>query len=214
MASAAGVLNFVAKQLGDRYRLGAVGPDQWDCSSVVQAAYASEGVKLPRLTYEQVKCGVAIPKDRAALRDGDLIFSNWIGRKNSHVALYAGNNRILVASSAVGKVCYEILDNSYWAHVDAIRRVLVTAPTVTPYVPKWPGRVFVYDGKPEHMMHGQDIWTWQNRMHDRGWRLKVDGWYGKESRAVCFAFQEEKKLLRDGKVGRETWGAAWTAPVT
>jgi peptidoglycan hydrolase-like protein with peptidoglycan-binding domain len=64
------------------------------------------------------------------------------------------------------------------------------------------------------MMAGEDVRTWQARMRERGWGLAVDGFYGDESARTCRAFQGEKGLGVDGVVGPETWGAAWTAPVT
>lgn len=79
-----------------------------------------------------------------------------------------------------------------------------------PQPPAWPGRVLSYPP----LMTGLDVRTWQARMRQRGWRIAVDGKYGPESTAVARAFQREKGLRADGKVGRETWAAAWTAPIT
>src|SRR5215211_7608523 len=38
---------------GDSYRMGATGPNTWDCSSFTQAAYAQIGVKMPRTASAQ-----------------------------------------------------------------------------------------------------------------------------------------------------------------
>ncbi len=38
-------------------RLGATGPDAFDCSGLIQAAYRSAGVSLPRTTYAQIDAG-------------------------------------------------------------------------------------------------------------------------------------------------------------
>lgn len=59
-----------------------------------------------------------------------------------------------------------------------------------------------------------DVRTWQNKMKSRGWQIGVDGVYGPESERVCRAFQQEKRLGVDGKVGPNTWAATWSAPVT
>jgi len=61
---------------------------------------------------------------------------------------------------------------------------------------------------------GVDVRTWQARMAQRGWRLAVDGVYGPQSAAVARSFQHQKRLRTDGRVGRQTWTAAWTTPVT
>lgn len=58
------------------------------------------------------------------------------------------------------------------------------------------------------------LYTWQNRMRARGWRITADGLYGPETRTVATAFQREKQLGVDGLIGPETWRAAWTAPIT
>lgn len=55
---------------------------------------------------------------------------------------------------------------------------------------------------------------WQQRMSDRGWEITVDGLYGPETDNVCTQFQQEKGLMVDGLIGNQTWGAAWTEPVT
>jgi hypothetical protein len=82
-----------------------------------------------------------------------------------------------------------------------------------PAVPPFPGRVLAYTpGRP--LMSGQDVRQWQQRMKARGWNITVDGVYGPKSRDIATAFQREKRLTVDGKVGPQTWRAAWTAPVT
>lgn len=65
-------------------------------------------------------------------------------------------------------------------------------------------------------MTGQDVYDWQLRMQQRGWRITVDGnkhgsqyGYGPESKRVCIAFQREKGLRQDGVVGPKTWAAAF-----
>lgn len=77
--------------------------------------------------------------------------------------------------------------------------------------PAWAGRFLV---RQNPMQSGGDIRRWQARMAERGWRISVDGWYGDRSESICHAFQEEKHLTVDGIVGRQTWDAAWTSPVT
>lgn len=62
--------------------------------------------------------------------------------------------------------------------------------------------------------HREDLRRWQQRMHDRGWVINPDGLYGNETAGVAHDFQVEKHLGVDSLIGPETWGAAWTAPIT
>lgn len=62
--------------------------------------------------------------------------------------------------------------------------------------------------------HRDDLKRWQQRMHDRGWHITVDGLYGPQTHQICKAFQREKGLVVDGLIGPHTWKAAWTEPVT
>lgn len=65
-----------------------------------------------------------------------------------------------------------------------------------------------------YFSHRDDLRRWQQRMKDRGWNIIVDGLYGPNTNKITLAFQREKGLEVDGKIGPATWGAAWTAPIT
>lgn len=77
-------------RLGRPYVWGATGPDQFDCSGLVQWAYAQAGVHLDRTTYQQINDGIPIP--RAQVRPGDLVFPHA-----GHVQLALGNNLVVEA---------------------------------------------------------------------------------------------------------------------
>jgi hypothetical protein len=74
--------------------------------------------------------------------------------------------------------------------------------------PKFPGRAL------RRGSWGDDVETWQQRMKDRGWHIKVTGRYDAESEKVCSGFQKEKQLAVTGHVDRKTWAASWRAPIT
>lgn len=94
-AQARTAVTFALAQLGERYVFGANGPDAWDCSSLMQQSWAEAGVPIPRVTYEQVKSGVAVPGP-AAMQPGDLIFiPGSLGTRSvpRHVGMYIGLDR-------------------------------------------------------------------------------------------------------------------------
>jgi N-acetyl-anhydromuramyl-L-alanine amidase AmpD len=89
-------------------------------------------------------------------------------------------------------------------------KVLLTArptPLPTRAVPPYRGMLTVGS-------HGDAVTQWQRQMRRRGWAIEVDGAYGEQSATIAATFQHEKGLHVDGKVGRETWAATWSSPVT
>lgn len=88
-------------QLGVPYVWGGTTPGVgFDCSGLVQWAYAQAGVKLPRTTQQQVLVGAEIT-DLATLRPGDLVFTRslrgGVTVDRGHIAIYAGGNQVIVA---------------------------------------------------------------------------------------------------------------------
>ena len=77
-------------RLGRPYVWGATGPDQFDCSGLVQWAYAQAGIHLDRTTYQQINDGIPVP--RSQVRPGDLVFPH-----SGHVQLAIGNNLVVEA---------------------------------------------------------------------------------------------------------------------
>lgn len=73
---------------------GTVGPN-YDCSGLMQAAFASVGIWLPRDSYQQEAFTQPIPLDR--LQPGDLIFFGT-PQKTTHVALYLGEGNYIHSS--------------------------------------------------------------------------------------------------------------------
>ena len=94
-------LAFAKKQLGDRYRYGAAGPNAWDCSGLTMKAWAKAGKKLPHSARGQFHKGRAVSKKN--LKPGDLVFF-YSGI--SHVAIYAGNGKVIHASRPGKPVAY------------------------------------------------------------------------------------------------------------
>jgi hypothetical protein len=82
--------------------------------------------------------------------------------------------------------------------------------------PAWPGYDFRLQSSE---MHDGNIYKWQQRMHERGWPITTDGWYGPRSANICRQFQQDStnhgwSLTVDGIVGQQTWHATWARPVS
>ncbi|MEU7300667.1 NlpC/P60 family protein [Streptomyces sp. NPDC007206] len=91
-ARAAEAIAYAYAKLGSPYVWGAAGPNAFDCSGLVQAAYRSAGISLPRTTYAQINAGRRV--SRSELRPGDLVFY-YSGV--SHVGIYVGDGQIIHA---------------------------------------------------------------------------------------------------------------------
>lgn len=54
---------------------------------------------------------------------------------------------------------------------------------------------------------------WQQQMRRRGYGLAADGRYGDVTEAAARNLQRLAGLQQDGKIGPDTWEAAWTEPI-
>ncbi|MFF7368164.1 NlpC/P60 family protein [Streptomyces tricolor] len=83
---------FARAQLGKPCVWGAAGPDSYDCAGLVQAAWKSAGVTLPRTVRELADAGT--PVAPADARPGDLVFFHDDAR---HVGLCTGDGMMIHA---------------------------------------------------------------------------------------------------------------------
>lgn len=107
---AAAAISYAYEKLGSPYVWGATGPDAFDCSGLMQAAYRSAGISLPRTTYAQIDAGQ--PVSRSELRPGDLVF---FYSSISHVGLYVGNGQMIHAPNPSAPVRLAPLDEMPFA---------------------------------------------------------------------------------------------------
>ncbi|KRF17633.1 hypothetical protein ASG90_04485 [Nocardioides sp. Soil797] len=94
------------RQIGDRYRYGAAGPDRFDCSGLTYFAFRKAGfTDFPRTSRAQYRHVRTIRKSQ--LRRGDLVFFHDGGRVY-HVAIFLrrkdGRVKILHAPSSGTRV--------------------------------------------------------------------------------------------------------------
>ena len=76
----------------------------FDCSGLIQYAYAQHGISLPRVSTAQASAGREVEKSLGALARGDILTfaSQPGGSKVSHVGLYLGQGRFIHSSSSKG----------------------------------------------------------------------------------------------------------------
>jgi cell wall-associated NlpC family hydrolase len=107
---AAAAVSYAYAKLGSPYVWGATGPDAFDCSGLIQAAYRSAGISLPRTTYAQIDAGQRV--SRSELLPGDLVFF-YSGI--SHVGLYIGNGQMIHAPNPSAPVRVAPIDQMPFA---------------------------------------------------------------------------------------------------
>jgi len=102
------------KQLRKRYRWGGASPRTgFDCSGLMQYAYKSIKVNIPRTAREQYKFTKRIPLSK--LQAGDLIFFHTRRTRTrvNHVGLYLGEGKFIHAPRRGKRVSVAKL-NKYW----------------------------------------------------------------------------------------------------
>jgi len=103
-------------QVGDPYVWGAAGPNAFDCSGLMQYAYAAAGISLPHSSAMQSTMGT--PVSRSALQPGDLIF---FYSPVSHVGMYIGNGQMVHAATSGSPV--KITAVAYMPSYNSARRI-------------------------------------------------------------------------------------------
>ncbi len=114
--------------VGTKYVWGGNTPSEgFDCSGFTKYVFAKYHVTLPRTARDQAHAGQGVAVDFGALRPGDLMMFAEPGHAISHVAIYAGDGRIIHSSSSGGGVAYTDLNAGgdwFVLYFVAARRVL------------------------------------------------------------------------------------------
>jgi cell wall-associated NlpC family hydrolase len=93
----------------------------FDCSGLVDHAYAAAGYQLPGRPTADVLWAMSVPLDPADLRPGDLVFLGARSRLVHHVGLYAGGGWVIAAPHHGALVSVEPLAAVPW---DGFGRIL------------------------------------------------------------------------------------------
>ncbi|MEV4821928.1 C40 family peptidase [Micromonospora sp. NPDC049274] len=131
-------VRYALAQRGDPYKWSEEGPDAFDCSGLMWAAYRSPGADyfdLPRVSRDQYAATRARTVPQNALLPGDLMFfasgSSWT--TIHHVAMYIGNGKMVQAPTTGDVVKVSVVN---WSRLYAATRVIGAVPT--PNVPAPP----------------------------------------------------------------------------
>jgi peptidoglycan endopeptidase LytE len=116
------------KYLGTKYKYGSSKDTTktFDCSSFTQRVFKEAGITLPRDSRQQSTVGKSVSKND--LQKGDLIFMkasvNSSSDRITHVAIYAGNGKLLHTYGSPG-VVYSKYDGTNWEkRVVKVKRVI------------------------------------------------------------------------------------------
>ena len=130
-----GILKTASRYLGTRYRFGGTKPGAFDCSGFVRYVFARHGIALPRTATDQSAAGHSIVVGLDSVAVGDLLFFKTKRGPTTHVAIYAGNGRIIHASAGSRRVRYDDLDSPrgrwFIEHLSSVRRVILPTPPVS-----------------------------------------------------------------------------------
>ncbi|MGY1838794.1 MULTISPECIES: C40 family peptidase [unclassified Modestobacter] len=114
--AAATAVSTAMAQRGKPYVWAAAGPGSFDCSGLVQYAYAAAGIKVPHSSRAQATMGRAV--SRGELQPGDVIaFYSPV----SHVGIYIGNGQMVHAPTSGDVVKVASID--VMGSITAMRRI-------------------------------------------------------------------------------------------
>jgi hypothetical protein len=90
------VVQTALESLGTPYVWGGTADNGFDCSGLIQYAYAQHGIRLPRRSRDQAHVGAEVTPVVAALRPGDILLfaaHPWAGV--THVGMYVGETKFI-----------------------------------------------------------------------------------------------------------------------
>jgi len=125
--SVATVIAAAESQLGVPYLWGGESPGKgFDCSGLVQWAYAQAGITIPRVTYSQADVGSEVPRPWVGnVAPGDLLLmagdDDGVTKSLGHIAMAIGGG-LMIQAPYTGTVIQ--IDPISWSNVELVRRVI------------------------------------------------------------------------------------------
>lgn len=109
------IVKTARKQIGDRYKYSAIGPNAFDCSGLVSYVYKKEGIQVSGSATNIYNRGKVIPLHKAS--PGDLIFYKKNGRI-FHVSIVSRKEKgalwVVHSTTSRGVIEEDVLASLYW----------------------------------------------------------------------------------------------------
>ena len=112
------MLSAIEERLGVPYRMGATGPNRYDCSGFVWSVFQQAGVSFVRSTARSLWNEYEVPTETEKFKFGTLVFFNHL----HHVGIVADENGFFHASSSHG-VVYSRFDEYWTKRLNGFRRI-------------------------------------------------------------------------------------------
>jgi len=116
--NAADVVRSALDVLGTPYVWGGTAANGFDCSGLVQWAYAQHGIQLPRMSRDQARSGSEVTPMIEALRPGDvLLFAAQPGGGVTHVGMYVGEQTFIHSANdgvKLSRLEAQDADGAWW----------------------------------------------------------------------------------------------------
>ncbi|MDT7808097.1 MAG: hypothetical protein QOJ70_1910 [Acidobacteriota bacterium] len=120
------MLTAIEERLGTPYRMGATGPNRYDCSGFVWSVFQQAGVTFERSSARSLWQEYAPPAEGETYKFGTLVFFNNL----HHVGIVADANGFYHASSSRG-VIYARFDEYWMKRISGFRRIpLANSPSL------------------------------------------------------------------------------------
>jgi cell wall-associated NlpC family hydrolase len=119
------VLSYARAQLGKDYKFFSAGPDAFDCSGLVTAAFKQVGKSLPQYSGLQATYGKAVDWTAEDIQPGDLVFTARSGTDPtviSHVGIAVSDSQWIQAAGTASGVKLSSMPSD--ARILAVRRLL------------------------------------------------------------------------------------------
>lgn len=116
--NAADIVRTALDVLGTPYEWGGTAENGFDCSGLIQYAYARHGIRLPRVSRDQASSGSVVTPLLDALKPGDiLLFAAQPNGGVTHVGMYVGEQTFIHSSNAgvkLSRLEVQDPDGAWW----------------------------------------------------------------------------------------------------